>query len=271
LPLGLKPGADDADNPACADNLRSTDLQLHLSPDGQVAWVTDELRACVSVCGKQALLPLRLSAVYVRGGDRWVLAVEQVSYPQPAAALIARGEASVKPIAAAVSQRAVAPDLAGLVAHAVAATEKADREGLFSTEPDTIAWWPDPAHELHDGAIVTGPTLTTAFDAVSIAPEGARVGIGPSTGPGAIAWWAGTILVRARIAQADGTDGAVPVRLRATFVLRKDAERWRIVASHVAAPISDELLAKEIAADATIVGGRVSVPCERATPAAARR
>ncbi|HTJ45561.1 MAG TPA: nuclear transport factor 2 family protein [Kofleriaceae bacterium] len=269
LPLGLRPGADDADNPACAENLRSKALAIHLTPDGQAAWVTDELSACVSVCGKQALIPLRLSAVYVRGGDRWVLAVEHVSYPQQTAALIARGENGGKPIDPAISERAIAPDFQRLVARAVSAIEKADREGAFSTEPDAIAWWPDLAHELRAGAITTGPSLTDAFDAASITTEPSRIGIGPSSGTGSIAWWSGTLLVRART-----IDQETPIRLRATFVLRRDAERWRIVESHVSAPISDDLLAKEIAADATIgPDGRIRVPCERAptTPAAARR
>jgi ketosteroid isomerase-like protein len=267
LPLGLAPGADDASNPACDENLRSKHLVLHLAPDGATAWVTDEVSACVSVCGKQALVPLRLSAVYVRGGDRWVLAMEHVSYPQPAADLIARGEKSAEPIGGFVSARARAPGLADVVAHAVAATQPDDRAAGFSTAPDALAWWPELAHELVGPAITTGPSLTDAFDASAIAVEGARVGIGPTSGPGAIAWWSGTVLVHAR----KGDGGDQPVRLRATFVLRRDADRWRVVQSHVSAPIDDATLARQIAADATIVNGHVSVPCERATPAAARR
>ena len=272
LPLGLAPGADDANNPACDENLRSKHLALHLAPDGATAWVTDEIAACVSACGKQALLPLRMTAVYVRGGDRWVLAMEHVSYPQTAADLIARGEASAKPIDSFVSARARTPALAALVGKAIAATEPADRAAAFSTAPDALAWWPELSHELVGPAITTGPSLSDAFDAYSIAVEGARVGIGPTSGPGAIAWWAGTILVRARKADATGAASDVPIRLRATFVLRRDPDRWRIVQSHLSAPIDDAALARELAADATIDHGRLSVPCEKPTaPAAARR
>jgi SnoaL-like domain len=262
LPLGLHPGADDADNPACPDNLRSKRLELHLSADGATAWIDDELAACVSVCGKRALLPLRLSAVYVRGGDRWVLAVEHLSYPQPAAALIAHGETSARPVDAMVSARAVSGELRETIATAAIATEPADRAAVFATDPDALAWWPDPAHELRDGAITSGPSLTAAFDAVSITTEGARVGIGPSGGTGAIAWWAGTLQVRARRAAAGSAAAEVPLRLRATFVLRRDPDRWRVVQSHVSAPIDDDALAREVAAGATMVGGRLHLACD---------
>jgi ketosteroid isomerase-like protein len=271
LPLRIVAGDDGAG--ACDETLRSNDLRLYLSPDASTAWVTDELTACVPACGKRALLPLRLSAVYVRGGDRWVLAVEHLSYPQPAASLIARGDDHATTIGPFVSRRASAPDLANLVPTAIAQTVPADRGATFATDPDALAWWPDPAHELRGAAISGGPSLTDAFDAASITAEGARIGIGPQSGTGAIAWWAGTILVHARKAGAitAGATEEVPVRLRATFVMRRDPDRWRIVQSHVSAPIDDQTLAHEIASDATIVDGRIIVPCDRATPAAARR
>jgi hypothetical protein len=268
LPLRIVASDDGAG--ACEETLRSNDLRVYLSPDASTAWVTDELTACVPACGKQALLPLRLSAVYVRGGDRWVLAVEHLSYPQPAASLIARGDDHATAIDSFVSRRASAPDLANLVPSAIAETVPADRESTFATDGQALAWWPDPAHELRGAAISGGPSLTDAFDAASITTEGARLGIGPQTGPGAIAWWAGMILVKARTGLG-GENNEVPLRLRGTFVMRRDPDRWRIVQSHVSAPIDDQTLAHEIAADAKIVDGRIIVPCDRATPAAARR
>jgi SnoaL-like domain len=264
LPLGLHPGADDVRNPACPENLRSKHLEIHLSQDAGTAWIADELSACVSVCGKQALIPLRLSAVYVRGGERWVLAAEHLSYPQTAAALIARGEASARPLDPSISARQYGLILRDDVAQAVVATVKADRDRLFATTPDALAWWPDLAHELRGPSITSGPSLTDAFDAASITPENARIGIGPTNGGGAgtIAWWSGTILIRARRAAVGSAAPDVPVRLRATFVLEREADQWRIVQSHVSAPIEDAVLATQIAGGATMVDGRVSLPCE---------
>ena len=159
------------------------------------------------------------------------------------------------------------------MARAVAATEPADRARYFSSASDALAWWPDPAGELRGDAVVTGPSLTDAFDATKVAAESARIGLGPSggVGQGKLAWWAGTLEVTARQESGDGAVHEVPVRVRATFVLQYQTDRWMIVQSHVSAPIDDARLAREIAGDATMVGGHLVVPCDAARPAAARR
>lgn len=102
-------------------------------------------------------MPLRLSAVYVRGGNRWVVAVEHLSYAQPAAALIARGEDRAPALDAVVAARSWGPALTALAAAAITATATDVRARTFATTPDALVWWPDPAHELRGAAVASGP------------------------------------------------------------------------------------------------------------------
>lgn len=257
LPLGLAVAEGMA---PCDHVLRSKKLELHLADDGGTAWVSDEVAACAIVCGKIALVPLRLSAVYVRGGDRWVVAAEHLSYAQPAAALIARGERRAAPLDAASSARSWGPALTRLAATAIAATAPDARAAVFATTPDALAWWPDPAHELRGPALASGPSLTDAFDADQIELEAGRIGLGPALtgGQGTIAWWAGTIAI-----SAHGATGAVPLRLRALFVFERRPIGWRVVHAHVSAPIDDAELAHDIGGDGARVDHGLIVDCAK--------
>ncbi|MCE9573608.1 MAG: nuclear transport factor 2 family protein [Deltaproteobacteria bacterium] len=257
LPLGLAVSAGVA---PCDRVLRSKKLELHMAEDGGTAWVSDEVAACAVVCGKIALVPLRLSAVYVRGADRWVVAVEHLSYAQPAAALIARGEQRATPLDAVTAARSWGPALTALAATAIEASAPEVRAKVFATTPDALVWWPDPAHELRGAAVASGPSLTDAFDAEKVVVERARIGLGPSLSgaPGTIAWWAGTIAITAR-----GTAGAVPIRLRATLVFERRADRWQVVHAHVSAPIDDAALAHEIGGDGARVDHGLVVDCPK--------
>lgn len=58
----------------------SKNLQLHLSQDGSTAWVFDELAYRVPHQGREASIPLRYTAVFVRDVDRWVMVMEHMSH-----------------------------------------------------------------------------------------------------------------------------------------------------------------------------------------------
>lgn len=58
----------------------SKNLQLHLSQDGSTAWVFDELAYRVPHQGREASIPLRYTAVFVRDVDRWVMVMEHLSH-----------------------------------------------------------------------------------------------------------------------------------------------------------------------------------------------
>ena len=52
--------------------VRSKNLRIHLSHDKQVsaAWMSDELSWRIAMCGRTAVIPLRMTALYAHDGDR---------------------------------------------------------------------------------------------------------------------------------------------------------------------------------------------------------
>ena len=54
--------------------VRSKRLDVHLSADKPVsaAWMSDELSWRIIACGRTAVVPLRITALYAHDGDRWV-------------------------------------------------------------------------------------------------------------------------------------------------------------------------------------------------------
>jgi hypothetical protein len=247
---------------------RTKMLELHMTEDGSVAWTFDEVSWRLDACGRTAAVPLRVTALHLRDGERWVPVMEHISYAQPVGELIERGR-----LGPALGGR-VAPPAAGIEAGATVERaltirqDATDRVQLFSSDSDALVLWPDPAHELRGAAVTTGPTLADSFDgAVSI--EGYRVGVAGGAGGTAasIAWWAGTLIVKARRVDAADAESSADIRLRATVVAARDGEVWRIVQAHVSAPIRDEDLGAGVFGAARQPDG--SVRCDGPLPTVA--
>ena len=65
--------------------VHSKRLETHLAQDLSAAWVFDELSWRISACGRTTVIPLRITMLYARDGDRWVEVFEHTSYGQPPA------------------------------------------------------------------------------------------------------------------------------------------------------------------------------------------
>jgi len=261
------------------DDVESKRLEMHLAHDLTTAWVFDEVSyripGCVDRDGgyKPVVVPLRMTSVFVRDGERWVAVLEHLSYPQRIADIVERAKGPVgarlgkrrdpRPeVTGAIEllQRAIAPELPDI-----------DRPLLWAESDDALALWPDPDQELRRGAVVAGASLAQAFDAGKVTLESWRVGMSPDpnggVAGGSVAWIAGTLRVEARRARGD-TIEIVPLRLRATFVLeRRDvagALRWQVVQSHVSVPVDDDTLMKVTLGESALAGGVPSWqrPCE---------
>lgn len=50
--------------------VRSKRLEIHLSQDTTAAWMFDEVSWRIKVCGRTAVIPLRVTALYAHDGDR---------------------------------------------------------------------------------------------------------------------------------------------------------------------------------------------------------
>lgn len=247
---------------------RTKMLEVHMTDDGSVAWAFDEVSWRLDACGRTAAVPLRLTALYLRDGERWVPVMEHISYAQPVGALIERGL-----LGASLGGR-VAPPASGIevgatVERALTIRQDAtDRAILFSSDSSALVLWPDPAHELRGAAVTTGPTLADSFDG-AVRIEGYRVGVAGGAGGTAasVAWWAGTLIVTARRVDDQDAESSAEVRLRATVVAERAGEGWRIVQAHVSAPIRDRDLGAAVFGAARADDG--TVRCDGPLPTAA--
>lgn len=93
--FGPNPGPDVVDRrpfrerPRCIPGARAPEecaevvskrLDIHLYLDDSVGWLSDELSYRIPYGGRQAAVPVRISAVFVRDIDLWVMVAEHLSY-----------------------------------------------------------------------------------------------------------------------------------------------------------------------------------------------
>ncbi|MBA3821062.1 MAG: hypothetical protein H0X17_19410, partial [Deltaproteobacteria bacterium] len=234
---------------------RSKRLEIHLAQDGTAAWVADEVSWRIAMCGRSAVIPLRLTALYARDGDRWVPVFEHLSFgrtPAPTRDGTLRGrtmrDARIDADLHDELSRVLAPVLTRSIA---------SKPEVVATGPDGMIIGPDLADEWQ------GPNILRARVAAgNLRAEDRRVSIvGRRIATATIAYWVGNFVadLPARPGVAAGK-----VRFRGTFVFEKrrsqkldpsnkDANRqaprtcetdtadcrWTIVQGHVSQPIDD--------------------------------
>jgi hypothetical protein len=222
-------------------------LEVHLVPDGSTAWAYDDVSYRLDVCGRVAVIPLRLTSLYLRDGERWVLVMEHMSFARTLTGprATSNNEENWEGWTGSVSTSA-----AGTMVKRVAA--KALIEG-FTTSAETLVLWPDPQSEVR-GQAASGLTLSAALGGVAVSIEGDRTGVTTAIGDSkrTYAWWAGTL----KSERAPGDPDQRPIHLRATAVLSQSAGVWTVEQLHVSAPISDAELAS------TVLGSAWGAPCE---------
>lgn len=203
---------------------RSKVLQLHAAADGSAAWMFDEVSWRITVCQHVLVIPLRVTALYARDGDRWVYANEHVSWGAPATLadpVLGRNVPSVSPSSELAS--ALAAAIAPLLANPIPASAS------YATTSEAVLIGPTWGQEWH-GADITGQALAAG----PLAVEDARAGvIGRDEARASVAYWVGNLRSTQR----------PQARLRATFVLERRAGQWVVVQGHVSAPIDDDHLA----------------------------
>jgi hypothetical protein len=264
------------------DEVESKRLEMHLARDLTTAWTFDEISyripGCVDRDGgyKTIVIPLRVTSLFVRDGERWVAVLEHISYPQRISELVERADG---PVGEKLGQRRdprpeIAAPIAALQRAIDPAITDADRALLWASTDDALALWPDPDQELRRGAVVSGASLAQAFDAASVELESWRFGMSPDpnggVSGGSVAWVAATLKVGARRDRGDVTE-TVPLRLRASFVLEQrtvdvgggSALQWQVVQAHVSSPVDDPILmARSVGESAASGPPTWQRPCE---------
>lgn len=235
-------------------------LETHLAQDLSAAWVFDELSWRISFCGRTAVIPLRITMLYARDGDRWVPIFEHMSFghtPAPHA----EGLYGVRIPSKSVPSSDFVDELSSAVSPVLS---QAATPARIATGPEAMLLGPDVEAEWHGldvlGAkLAAGPMKTV---------EDRRIGyIGRTLEKATVAYWVGTVIadLPARAGFAGGK-----ARMRTTFVFerrraiaqddsRSEAERrkleaqscgdnptdcqWVVVQGHVSEPIGDSELA----------------------------
>ena len=239
---------------------RSKRLEIHLSKDQSAAWVFDEISWRIKMCSRTAVIPLRLTALYARDGDRWVPVFEHVSFgrtPTPTRS----GQKLPREMASAVASRDLADDLSRVLSPVLRrAIDKAPQ--IAAQGPEGSMLGVDVAAEWH-GPEVVAAKLLPGTEPMKL--EDRRVGVvGRTFGKASIAYWIGNVTagLPARPGVAAGKG-----HFRATFVFERRKDKagentWVIVQGHLSHAIEDGDLATAVFGTALISPKPLMITCD---------
>lgn len=258
--------------------VRSKRLEIQIAADQSAAWMADELSWRIEMCGRTAVIPLRITALYAHDGDRWVPVFEHLSFGFPPAPL---DTPRPKAIGTQVVSGDLRDELSGVLGR-----------GLFRAPHDPLVVAQDPS------ALVLGPNAGDEWHGAQVVQarlpagrlEDRRVGtVGRTPSEATVAYWVGSYIadIPARPGSAAGK-----VRMRVTHVFEKrhpsardraasQAEscapldedgkekdedknadcRWMLVQTHMSQPISDDELAKQVFGAALISPKPLQLDC----------
>lgn len=226
--------------------VRSKRMELHLSDDLSAGWMFDEVSWRIEVCKRTLVIPLRLTAMYARDGDRWVLALEHLStgaqVPQEGGGMVGRS------VPAAEVSAQVAEDVALSVATELQAPIPSSP--LISIGPEAVLVGPGWSQEWHGPDIVFQQLVLG-----TLTVEERRIGVvGHDAASATVAYWVGNLV-------ATSPQGA-RTRLRGSFTLEKRSGHWVVVQAHVSLPVDDETLAGSAVGSALVSLNPMTVQCD---------
>lgn len=234
-------------------------MQIHLAADHSAAWVDDEISWRIEVCGLTAAIPLRMTALYARDGDRWVLVFEHLAFPHPPS--VTPAKARPRAIASAVATRDLADELSRVLAPLLS-RGSAKAPPAIATGADAAVLGVDVTSEWR-GADVAAARLVPG--APVLRAEGRRVGVVGGLGRATVAYWVGNF--EAQLAARAGAP-AGRAWLRGSFVFERRDARWVIVQAHVSQAIDDVALAHAVFGSALATARPLQLACDATAPTA---
>jgi hypothetical protein len=198
-------------DPRTETEARSKRLEVHLSQDGTAAWAFDEISWRIPMCGRTAAIPLRMTALFAREGDRWVQVFEHLSFARTPAPP-RDGKLRGAQIRSAVVSSDLVDELSGVLGQGL--FRAARNAAVISTGPEAMILGPDQYDEWHSADV-----LASTLPALGLRAEDRRVGIvGRTPASSTIAYWIGNFV--ATLPARPGI-GAGKARLRGTFVFER--------------------------------------------------
>jgi len=259
--------------------VRSKRLAIQIAADQSAAWMADELSWRIEACGRTAVIPLRITALYAHDGDRWVPVFEHLSFGTPPAL----ETAATKPIKSEVISGDLETQLKGVVERGLLGVPHDPL--VVAQDPAAMALGPDAGDEWHGAQVLAASILPGKL-------EDRRIGtVGRSPRDPLVAYWVGTYTADL---PARGERAAGKVGMRVTLVFEKrpfaqgagkapDAQacakdarsrardvecRWILVQSHLSQPITDDELAQRVFGSALIAAAPLQLDCSDRVPRA---
>ena len=252
--------------------VRSKRLEIQLAADLTAAWMSDEVSWRIELCGRTAVIPLRITALYAHDGDRWVPVFEHLSFGFPPTPVDS-------PLPKAIKTEVVSGDLRDELSGVLS-------RGLFrvphdlavvAQDPTDLVLGPDAGDEWHGPAVLESRVPPGRL-------EDRRVGtVGRTPGDATIAYWVGNYV--ADVPERPGV-AAGKVRMRVTHVFEKRALvrdpkspgprscakdpatrkapadcRWLLVQSHMSQPITDDELTSRVFGSALVSAKPLQLDC----------
>jgi hypothetical protein len=249
-------------DPALPTEVRSKRLETHLARDLSAAWVADELSWRISLCGRIAVIPLRITMLYAREGDRWVPVFEHMSFGHTPAAH--GGDLYGARI---TSKTVSSPDFVDELSAAVSPLlSGANRLAALATGTEAMLLGPDFTDEWHGLDVQRAKLTPGTIKQV----EDRRIGyVGRTFKTATIAYWIGNVVAELpagksrmrttlvfenrRFVKAEGKSEAELRRLEATSCADNATDcKWVLVQGHVSEPIGDQELASRVFGTAQI-------------------
>ena len=239
----------DRATPAAPVSKQLDNHHIWLASDHSAAWVYDDISWRITVCGRVAVVPLRLTALYAHDGDRWISVFEHLAFahtPVPAA--------DGKPRGVEVKSKKM-PEIADELSRVLALGLFKRDVTLLATGPEAVLLGPDVGDEW------VGPAIATAgLGAATLTAEDRRVGIvGHGAKTATIAYWVGNF--DADYPARPGVSGG-KIRLRGSFVFEKRAGAWKLVQSFLSEPIDDIDLATAVFGTGLVSLNPLRVSCD---------
>jgi ketosteroid isomerase-like protein len=218
------------------------DLDVALSADRTSAWSFAHLSYRVFVDGRRATIPLRSTALFERKEGRWLKVVEHVSY----------GVSDVRALADAAAGKSAPPkeiadrgDTGKEAAEVRSIVETSLGGGasaavVVSVGDEALLLGSDPTRELRGADIAQVVSPAALYAGSEVTAKDLRVGF---VGSKSVAFVLGNLTVGS---------GGFALGVRATWILEKRAEGWRIVQTHVSVPVPRTRLALEVFGDPEI-------------------
>jgi hypothetical protein len=224
--------------------LLSKNLDVHLSTDGSVGWVFDDVSYRVPYIGREASIPIRTTAMFVRDVERWVMVMEHQSYALPIDEIISMGAAGRLPQPRRFKtifdkKSGQARQVLSIVGRLHNDDSERYRRRKIASADDALVVLPGP-DEHHGNFANQSPSLASLFgDGTTVGIRDYRIQVARSK---EVAWMAANLVVHTTV-----NDDAVEFGLRGTYVLEnRENHGWMVVQMHVAAPIFERELSRRV-------------------------